>query len=224
MHIPKNLVLGCPCAPTWVTHLGLLRPQRLRKGHPARLRDRDGRVALGGRMAPQQLAALRLLATIARHWRVDPVGGRQAAGPRGRAPVVDPGQQVLGIPRHAGVGRLREVNANGRATWSREATRPGGLHRLLAIGIFVVFPRASSVSGRQGPSQLGSQPSGQRDGPLPLSGRPPHQSAGSGAGGRTGRSPRSRSDPRSAPGWAPGARPSRRRAGRGSGPARHPRP
>ena len=151
MLISRSFVLGCPCVPTGVTHLGLLRPQRLRKGHPARLRDRDGRVALGGRMAPQQLAALRLLATIARHWRVDPVRGRQAAGPRGRAPVVDPGQRVLGIPRHAGVGRLREVDANGRATWSREATRPGGLHRLLTIGIFVVslaLPRFQDGKGR----------------------------------------------------------------------------
>ncbi len=71
---------------------------------------------------------------------LDPDRGRQAAGPRGRAPVVDPEQQVLGIPRHAGVGGLREADASRRAPRSGEATRASGLHPLLAIGIFVVFP------------------------------------------------------------------------------------
>ena len=113
MHIPKNLVLGCPCAPTWINHLGLLRSQ--------------------------QLAALRLVVAIVRHWLVDSDRGRQAVRPRGRAPVVDPGQPVLRNPRHAGVGGLREADANSRASWSGKATQASGLHPLLAIGI-VVFP------------------------------------------------------------------------------------
>jgi len=153
MFVSRSLVLGCPFVLKGASPLSFLRPQRRRVSHPARLRDRDGFCAPGGRMAPQYLAALRPVATVARDGCVERVRGRQAARPRGRAQMLDPGQQVLGRRRRAGVGRLREADANGRASWSREATRASGLHGLLAIGIFVVaclaIPRFHDGMGRR---------------------------------------------------------------------------